>query len=209
LAKLGSLREKSTLLGLPSLESPSPGMIDSPQPINSDFNDFFQVSFQVNGKAYTKAVDGLLSFEKDNLDDVTDGELSKALDQISYWRFTFSAAHAELERALSQLEREYRVWYAHCTKDVEKTIMGDRKVVKEDLGVPNNWFNSVNKQDIEDAIITSPIHGASYTAYQEKISDVKRDIRLLTSLRDVLDGRGSLLQTIARRRLQLKAGLTV
>ena len=42
---------------------------------------FFQIQFSINGKVFKQAVDGLLSFETENLDDLTDEDLDKALDQ--------------------------------------------------------------------------------------------------------------------------------
>ena len=58
---------------------------------------FFKIQFEINGKVFKKAVDGLLAFEVESLDDLTDEALDTALDQCSYYRFTFLAAGAEIE----------------------------------------------------------------------------------------------------------------
>ena len=41
---------------------------------------FFKIQFEINGKVFKKAVDGLLAFEVESLDDLTDEALDTALD---------------------------------------------------------------------------------------------------------------------------------
>ena len=48
---------------------------------------FFKIQFSIKGRVFKKAVDGLLAFETDELDDLIDEDLDKALDQCSYYRF--------------------------------------------------------------------------------------------------------------------------
>jgi len=164
---------------------------------------FFEIKFKINGKVFKKSVDDLLSFDKENLDEISDKELDRALDRVSYWRFTFMAAASELEHKVNEIEREFRAWYADVSEKARQNLFEKRKKIKDRDKVPNNWFGSVTKQEIEDQVLLNPDWGPIYSNYQKKLSDLKKNMSLLFSLRDTIHDRGGLLQTISRRRLEL------
>lgn len=164
---------------------------------------FFQIKFKINNKVFKKSVDDLLTFDKENLDELSDRELDKALDQVSYWRFTFMAAASELEHKLNEIERDFRTWYAGVSEEARNQIYTKRKEIKKRDNIPNNWFGSITKQEIEDKILLHPEWGPKFNQYQAKMSDIRKNMNLLFSLRDTIQDRGGLLQTISRRRLEL------
>ena len=163
---------------------------------------FFKIQFEINGKVFKKAVDGLLAFEAENLDDLTDTDLDKALDYCSYYRFTFLAAGAEIETKLAKINREFNTWYAEAEQDVRRNTITERLEVKERDKVPNNWFGSMTKQEIEGRILTDETYSKTYNSYQEKIESMKKTMKLLYGLRDILQDRGGHLQSLGKRRLE-------
>ena len=174
---------------------------------DSDFKEFidegfFQIEFTINGKVFKKAVDGLLKFESDELGELTDAEIDQALVQCSYYRFTFLAAGAEIESKLATIEREYLQWYAEVAEQASVDIMTDRKELKEREKVPSGWFGSITKQQIEHRIILDSRHRERYEAHEAQVTEMKKTIKLLYGLRDILQDRGGHLQSIGRRRLE-------
>ncbi len=164
---------------------------------------FFEIKFKINNKVFKKTVDDLLTFDKENLDEISDKELDRALDQVSYWRFTFMAAASELEHKLNEIEREFNAWFAEVSEEARNKIYEKRKEIKKRDNIPNNWFGSITKQEIENQILLDPTWGPRYNQYQAKMSDIRKNMNLLFSLKDTIHDRGGLLQTISRRRLEL------
>lgn len=163
---------------------------------------FFRIKFEIKGKIFSKAVDDLLRFEREDLADITDGDLDKALDLCSYYRFTFLAAGAELETVLAKMEREFTTWYAETSEVTRKNIILARLEAKKEEKIPASWFGSITKQEIEQAIVISPIHQTVHEGFQSKISLLRKQIKILFGLRDILHDRGGHLQSIGRRRLE-------
>jgi len=163
---------------------------------------FFKIQFEINGKVFKKAVDGLLAFETENLDDITDMDLDKALDYCSYYRFTFLAAGAEIEAKLAKVNREFNTWYAEVEQEVRRNTITERLAVKEKDKVPNNWFGSMTKQEIEGRILTDENYSKTYNSYQTKMEGMKKTMKLLYGLRDILQDRGGHLQSLGKRRLE-------
>jgi hypothetical protein len=163
---------------------------------------FFKIQFEINGKVFKKAVDGLLAFETENLDDLTDIDLDKALDQCSYYRFTFLAAGAELESKIAKTLREFNTWYAEAEQIVRKNTIAERLAIKEKEKVPNNWFGSMTKQEIEGRILTDEAYSKTYNQYQDKIEGMKKTMKILFGLRDIIQDRGGHLQSLGKRRLE-------
>jgi hypothetical protein len=163
---------------------------------------FFKIQFSIKGKVFKKAVDGLLAFEVDELDDLTDADLDKALDQCSYYRFTFLAAGVELEHHIETIKRQYDGWYATEVEKARKQIVGERKVWKEEDNLPNSWIGSVTSADLKNRIISSIDTQEEYQAYMIQLSDMKRQLQLCYGLRDILQQRGGHLQSLGKRRLE-------
>jgi hypothetical protein len=163
---------------------------------------FFKIQFSIKGRVFKKAVDGLLAFETDQLDDLTDGDLDNALDQCSYYRFTFLAAGVELEHAMDTNKREFEAWYAEKTELARKEIIAERKAMKERDKLPNNWLGSITKDDLRNKIMISPITKQEYNNFVVKLSDMGKQIKLCYGLRDILQERGRHLQSLGRRRLE-------
>ena len=118
---------------------------------------FFKIQFSIGGKVFKKAVDGLLAFDTNNLDDLTDEDLDKALDQCSYYRFTFLAAGVELETTMDGIKREFDAWYGEAAEMARKFIIQERKSWKEKDKLPNSWIGSVTKDDLKHRVMTSRI----------------------------------------------------
>lgn len=163
---------------------------------------FFQIQFEINGKVFKKAVDGLLAFEVENLDDLTDEALDRALDQCSYYRFTFLAAGAEIESKMAKINREFTTWYGNLTEEIRRTIMHERKETREQDNVPNSWFGSITKQEIENKILLIPEHAKIFNDYQDQLEGMTKQKKLLFGLRDILQDRGGHLQSLGKRRLE-------
>jgi len=163
---------------------------------------FFKIQFSIKGKVFKKAVDGLLAFESDQLDDLTDGDLDNALDQCSYYRFTFLAAGVELEHVMDTNKREFEAWYAEKTELARKEIIAERKAMKERDKLPNNWLGSITKDDLRNKIMISPITKQEYNDFVVKLSNMGKQIKLCYGLRDILQERGRHLQSLGRRRLE-------
>ena len=126
---------------------------------------FFHIQFSIGGKVFKKAVDGLLSFETESLDDLTDEDLDKALDQCSYYRFTFLAAAAELETAILVKQREFDTWYAESSTLARHMLIDERQVLKLDKKIPNNWLGSITKEEIRGKLLTNTIFNETMTSY--------------------------------------------
>lgn len=165
---------------------------------------FFKIQFSIKGKVFKKAVDGLLAFETDELDDLTDGDLDKALDQCSYYRFTFLAAGVELEHQIETVKREYETWHAEHVEIARKEIVQERKTWKEEEKLPNSWLGSVTSADLKNRIMISPSTRAEYDGFMIKMSDMKKQLQLCYGLRDILQQRGGHLQSLGKRRLENK-----
>ena len=165
---------------------------------------FFKIQFEINGKVFKKAVDGLLAFETESLDDLTDQDLDKALDQCSYYRFTFLAAGAEIEAKIAKVNREFIAWYAELTEQMRREIMTERREIKERDKVPNNWFGSITKQEIENKILLHPDHGPEFDKFHDTMDAMRKQMKLLFGLRDILHDRGGHLQSLGKRRLENK-----
>jgi len=136
------------------------------------------------------------------LDDLTDGDLDNALDQCSYYRFTFLAAGVELEHTMDTNKREFEAWYAEKTELARKEIIAERKAMKERDKLPNNWLGSITKDDLRNKIMISPITKQEYNNFVVKLSDMGKQIKLCYGLRDILQERGRHLQSLGRRRLE-------
>jgi len=173
-------------------------------PDDEEFIDpgFFHLEFTINGMVFKKAVDGLLAFESEDLGELTDADIDKALVHCSYYRFTFLAAGAEVEARLSTIEREYLTWYAGASETARSGIMTERKKIKERDKIPNNWFGSITKQEIEHKLLLDPTSLKKLVKHQELVAEMKKHIKLLYGLRDILQDRGGHLQSIGRRRLE-------
>lgn len=173
-------------------------------PDDEEFIDpgFFHLEFTINGMVFKKAVDGLLAFESEALEELTDSDIDKALVQCSYYRFTFLAAGAEVEARLSTVEREYLIWYAGASEKARSDIMTERKKVKERDKIPNSWFGSITKQEIENKLLLDTDSLNKFVQHQEQVADMKKHIKLLYGLRDILQDRGGHLQSIGRRKLE-------
>ena len=163
---------------------------------------FFKIQFSIKGRVFKKAVDSLLAFETDELDDLIDEDLDKALDQCSYYRFTFLAAGVELEHAMDTFKREYETWYAEKIELARKEIIAERKSMKERHKLPNNWLGSITKDDLKNNIMTSPLTKQEYNDFVVKLSDMSKQIKLCYGLRDILQERGRHLQSLGKRRLE-------
>lgn len=163
---------------------------------------FFKISFEINRKVFTKAVDGLLTFETEDLGELTDTALDKALDDCSFYRFTFLAAGAEVEAKIAQIERELNTWYAGISEQVRREIIKERQAVKKKDKIPSSWFGSITKQEIEHKILTDPQYHPVYQNYQNQLTEMRKYTKLLFGLRDILQDRGGHLQSIGRRRLE-------
>ena len=163
---------------------------------------FFKIQFSIKGRVFKKAVDSLLAFETDELDDLIDEDLDKALDQCSYYRFTFLAAGVELEHAMDTFKREYETWYAEKIELARKEIIAERRAMKERDKLPNNWLGSITKDDLRNKIMISPITKQEYNDFVVKLSDMSKQIKLCYGLRDILQERGRHLQSLGKRRLE-------
>ena len=163
---------------------------------------FFKIQFSIKGRVFKKAVDSLLAFETDELDDLIDEDLDKALDQCSYYRFTFLAAGVELEHTMDTFKREYETWYAEKIELARKEIIAERKAMKERDKLPNNWLGSITKDDLKNNIMTSPLTKQEYNDFVVKLSDMSKQIKLCYGLRDILQERGRHLQSLGKRRLE-------
>ena len=163
---------------------------------------FLKIQFSIGGKVFKKAVDGLLAFDTENLDDLTDEDLDKALDQCSYYRFTFLAAGVELETTMDGIKREFDAWYGQAAEDARKNIIEERKAWKEKDKLPNSWIGSVTKDDLKHWVMTSPTSEEEYKTYMIKLSEMKKQVSLCYGLRDILQERGRHLQSLGKRRLE-------
>ena len=163
---------------------------------------FFKIQFSIGGKVFKKAVDGLLAFDTNNLDDLTDEDLDKALDQCSYYRFTFLAAGVELETAMDGIKREFETWYGEAAEGARKSIIEDRKEWKEKEKLPNSWMGSITKDDLKHWVMNSESYKEKYNSYMIKLSEMKKQLLLCYGLRDILQERGRHLQSLGKRRLE-------
>jgi len=163
---------------------------------------FFHIQFSIGGKVFKKAVDGLLSFETENLDDLTDEDLDKALDHCSYYRFTFLAAAAELETAIAVKTREYDTWKAEASTQARHMLIDERMAMKLDKKVPNNWLGSITKEEIHGKLLTNTIFKQEMTEYMTTIDNMTKQKTICNGLRDILNERGRHLQSLGKRRLE-------
>ena len=163
---------------------------------------FFSIKFKINDRIFKIAVDKLLKFEEENLDEVSDMAFDKALDKCSYYRFTFLSAAVELEKKLAIIEREQKQWIAGATNIVRSNIIEDRAKVKKDTGVPNNWFGSITKQEIENGFYEDEELREIFTDFESQVSEIQAQIKLMYGLRDILEQRGNHLQSLGKRRLE-------
>lgn len=163
---------------------------------------FFEVKFKLNDRVFKIAVDTLLSFEEENLDEVSDQAFDKALDQCSYYRFTFLSAAVELEKKVAIIERQFHQWLAGTDKMVREAIIDERSKIKKETKVPNSWFGSITKQDMEYGYYKDPELNRIYQDHSQKISELRAQIKLMYGLRDVLEQRGNHLQSLGKRRLE-------
>lgn len=163
---------------------------------------FFEVKFKIDGKIFSIAVDDLLKFEQEDLDQVTDASFDKALDQCSYYRYTFLSAAVELEKKLSIIEREHKQWYAGASRIARDNVIAERAEVKKRTKVPNNWFGSITKQDMENAFYSDEELREILDEYESKSNEMRSQIKLLYGLRDILEQRGHHLQSLGKRRLE-------
>jgi len=62
--------------------------------------------------------------------------LDKALDECSYYRFTFLAAGLELEEVLATTQREFNSWLAQVEVDARNTIIKKRMLEKSEDKIP-------------------------------------------------------------------------
>ena len=163
---------------------------------------FFMIDFKINGKVFRKAIDGILTFESEDLDELVDADIDKALVQCSYYRFTFLAAGAECEQKLASVERRFLVWYSAVSEDARKAIMVERMAYKKKSKVPNSWFGSLTKMEIEQKVATDPETAKEFKDHEVQVAKLKKQIKLLYGLRDILQDRGGHLQSIGRRKLE-------
>lgn len=163
---------------------------------------FFHIQFSIGGKVFKKAVDGLLSFEVENLDDLTDEDLDKALDQCSYYRFTFLAAAAELETAIAKKQREYDAWRADASQQARRMLIEERQALKVQEKVPNNWIGSVTKEEIHGKLLTNKLFSEQMTQFETTIDNMTKQKTICNGLRDILNERGRHLQSLGKRRLE-------
>lgn len=163
---------------------------------------FFKISFSIRGKIFRKAVDGILSFEEEDLDQLSDASLDKALDECSYYRFTFLAAGVEIEERIIQLERIFKTWYAEVSEEIKLKIIRSRRQLKTNEDVPASWFGSITKQEIESGILTDKNYGPKYAEHEDLIAKMNKTKKILFGLRDILHDRGGHLQSIGRRKLE-------
>jgi hypothetical protein len=165
---------------------------------------FFQIHFSIGGRVFQIAVDGLIAFEKEDLKELSDASLDEALNDCSYYRFTFISAAAELEQRVMAEERVFNTWFANATSTARMLVITERNRLIKEGGFAKGWFGSITKQEIETAIVTHHTMGDEYEAYQARIAEMRKNIKLLTGLRDVLQDRGGYLQSIGRRRMENK-----
>lgn len=163
---------------------------------------FFQIQFSINGKVFKQAVDGLLAFETENLDELTDEDLDKALDQCSYYRFTFLAAGSELETAIARKQREFDTWYAEAATQARQMLIEERQILKADKKIPNNWLGSMTKEEVRGKILTNPVFKEEYESYSNTLDNMTKQKTLCNGLRDILNERGRHLQSLGKRRLE-------
>ena len=135
---------------------------------------FFQIQFSINGKVFKQAVDGLLAFETENLDELTDEDLDKALDQCSYYRFTFLAAGSELETAIARKQREFDTWYAEAATQARQMLIEERQILKADKKIPNNWLGSMTKEEVRGKILTNPVFKEEYENYSNTLDNMTK-----------------------------------
>jgi len=164
---------------------------------------FFKIQFSIGGKVFKKAVDGLLAFEAEELSQLTDEDLDKALDQCSYYRFTFMAAGEELETAIMKTKRGFDTWLAGAQDEARSLLIDTRLDIRANNSkVPNSWLGSITKEEVKGKILTTPHLAEKYHEYTDKISDMVKQKNLCLSLRDIIQERGRHLQSLGRRRLE-------
>jgi len=172
----------------------------------SDFEEidpgFFHIQFSIGGKVFQKAVDGLIAFEREDLKELSDDALDEALNDCSYWRYTFLSAAAELEQRLMQEERAFNTWLAEAQSTAKFIVVRERNRLIKEEKVARGWFGSITKQDIESAILSDLELGQQFEDFQARMAEMRKNIKLLNGLRDVLQDRGGYLQSIGKRRLE-------
>jgi len=172
----------------------------------SDFEEidpgYFHIQFSIGGKVFQKAVDGLIAFDRESLRDLSDEALDEALNDCSYWRFTFLSAAAELEQRLMREERAYNSWIAEAQTKAKHIVIQERNRLIREEKIAKGWFGTITKQDIESAILTDPDLAEEFEAFHARMDSMRKNIRLLNGLRDVLQDRGGYLQSIGKRRLE-------
>ena len=104
---------------------------------------FFDLKFKINGKIFKIAVDHLLRFEEEDPESWSDAAIDKALNDCSYYRFTFIAASEELAQKRSKLERDFETWLTEKAIEARQGIIEERLIIKEEKNVPNSWFGSI------------------------------------------------------------------
>lgn len=163
---------------------------------------FFLIKFKINGKQFIKAVDDILKFEQEDLEEVSDGELDKALDEVGYYRFSFFSAASEIKMRMLELKRKFQTWQAECRKEARHALLQERKRLRDDEGLSTSFQGSVTKQEIEDWILLHSEYGPELETRSSILDGMEKTYNLLITLRDVCQDRGGHLQSIGKRRLE-------
>ena len=81
-------------------------------------------------------------------------------------------------------------------------LIDERKQLKLDEKIPNNWLGSITKEEIRGKILTNPVFKEEFEHYTDTLDNMTKQKTLCNGLRDILNERGRHLQSLGKRRLE-------
>ncbi len=187
--KLGQVRDKDLIRNK---------TIDEKQKLSQGL---FEVHFTVSGVAYDLVVDKILSFDKENINDWTDADISYHLEKCALYRFSFLSAAEELTKLISIKKRDFNRWFAEVTTIARKELLQYRRDLRE-KGDAASWLGSITKQEIEDWIISNQILNNKYNLKLEDIEELESNKKKLIELRNCMEERAFDLKAIGEMRMK-------
>lgn len=163
----------------------------------------FRVTIQIGNIAHDIVVDKILSFDKENIADWTDADISYHLEKCAIWRFTFLSAAEELYKIIQNKKRDYKEWYANRYNEGIQYALDWRRNRRE-AGDASGWLGSPTKQEVDGFIRTHITYGLDM---REKLSEIERleaNKNKLIELRGAMEERAFDLKTIGEWRIKQK-----
>ena len=165
-----------------------------------EFPNLNILHLEINFKKINYNLASLLSLSYDRLELIGPEKLEEALEKSSAFRFSIAALLESTKDKLNEIKIEFDKWAGENNKAIMLLAVSQRKEIKTQENVPNNWFGSITKEEMHKTFLSSEHLSSNYVKRLRLVRKYQRAIDLLDKLYSIIESRAMAIQSILKRR---------